>query len=100
MFLSGCETGVGEAWSSAFDLGEDYTTLGQSFLFAGARNVVATLWRIDDEGAAEFSRRFYGWLRTLPVPEALARAQVEMLSSGPRRSPYFWAAFEVMGDGR
>jgi CHAT domain-containing protein len=99
VFLSGCETGVGEAWSTSFDLGEDYTTLARSFLFAGARSVIASLWRIDDEGAAEFARRFYDALRTLPAPEAIARAQVEMLSAGQWRSPYFWAAFEVVGDG-
>jgi CHAT domain-containing protein len=99
VFLSGCETGAGEAWSSSFDLGEDYTTLARSVLFAGARNVIASLWRIDDEGAAEFARRFYSGLRTLPAPEALARAQIEMLTAGQWRSPYFWAAFEVSGDG-
>jgi len=99
VFLSGCETGVGEAWSTPFDLGEDYTTLARSFLFAGARNVIASLWRIDDEGAAELARRFYDGLRTLPVAEALAQAQVQMLSTSEWRSPYFWAAFEVVGDG-
>ena len=99
VFLSGCETGVGEAWSTPFDLGEDYTTLARSFLFAGARNVIASLWRIDDEGAAELARRFYEGLRTLPAAEALAQAQVEMLSTGQWRNPYFWAAFEVVGDG-
>ena len=99
VFLSGCETGVGEAWSTPFDLGEDYTTLARSFLFAGARNVIASLWRVDDEGAAELARRFYDALRTLPAAEALAQAQVQMLSAGRWRSPYFWAAFEVVGDG-
>jgi CHAT domain-containing protein len=99
VFLSGCETGVGEAWSTPFDMGEDYTTLARSFLFAGARNVIASLWRIDDEGAAELARRFYEGLRTLPAADALARAQVQMLSTGQWRNPYFWAAFEVVGDG-
>jgi CHAT domain-containing protein len=100
VFLSGCETGIGDAWSTPFDLGEDYATLARSFLFAGARNVIATLWRIDDEGAAEFARNFYSALRTLPVPEALARAQVQMLRADGRQNPYFWAAFEVTGAGR
>ena len=99
VFLSGCETGVGEAWSTPFDMGEDYTTLARSFLFAGARNVIASLWRIDDDGAAELARRFYEGLRTLSAADALARAQVQMLSTGQWRNPYFWAAFEVVGDG-
>jgi CHAT domain-containing protein len=100
VFLSGCETGVGEAWSTSFDIGEDYMTLARSFLFAGARNVIASLWRVDDDATAELVRRFYGWLRTLPAPEALARAEMEMLSDDRWHSPYFWAAFDVLGDGR
>ena len=99
VFLSGCETSVGDAWATTFDLGEDYTTLARAFLFAGARNVIGSLWRINDDGASELASRFYGWLRTLPAPEALARAQIEMLTAGVRRDPYFWAAFEVLGDG-
>src|SRR4051794_4635784 len=47
VFLSGCETGLGAAWSTQFEAGQDYTTIAQALLFAGARNVVATLWRID-----------------------------------------------------
>jgi CHAT domain-containing protein len=100
VFLSGCETGVGDAWSNAFELGEDYTTLAQSFLFAGADNVVATLWRINDESAAALAARFYEWSKTLPFPEALARAQREMLAAPTLSAPYFWAAYEVTGGPR
>jgi CHAT domain-containing protein len=45
VFLSGCETALGPSWSSSFERTEDYVTLAQAFLFAGAQNVVATLWR-------------------------------------------------------
>ena len=75
VFLSGCETGLGASWSTQFEKGQDYTTIAQALLFAGARNVVATLWRIDDDGAAEFASRFYSARQTLGAPEALARAQ-------------------------
>ena len=34
VFLSGCETGVGAAWSNQFARGEDYATLAQAFLYA------------------------------------------------------------------
>jgi hypothetical protein len=35
---------------------------------------MATLWRIDGEGAAVFAERFNGWLRHAGPTEALARA--------------------------
>jgi CHAT domain-containing protein len=99
VFLSGCETAVGRSWATQFDTGEDYATLGQAFLMAGARNVVATLWRIDDEGAAEFARQYYGALQGNNYAEAIALAQRLMLRDVRYRSPYFWAAYQVMGGG-
>jgi CHAT domain-containing protein len=97
VFLSGCETGVGAGWSTGFARQEDYGTLAQAFLYAGAASVVATLWRIDDEGAAVFAERFYGWLRRAGPTEALARAQRDMLRTTDRSDPYYWAAYQLSG---
>jgi CHAT domain-containing protein len=99
VFLSGCETALGGAWSTRFDTGEDYTTLAQTLLYAGAGNVVATLWRIDDTGAADFASRFYASLRDGAAPEALANAQRAMLADPRYRSPYYWAAYQTSGSG-
>jgi CHAT domain-containing protein len=99
VFLSGCETGIGGAWSTRFDTGEDYAALAQTLLYAGARNVVATLWRIDDDGAAEFARYFYEALRGAGYPEAIAEAQRLLIRNPKYRSPYYWAAYQVSGGG-
>ena len=99
VFLSGCETGLGGAWATEFDRSEDYATLAQAFLYAGARNVVATLWRIEDAGAAAFAQRFYHSLRRLPPPEALAQAQRDMMADDRYAAPYYWAAYELAGAG-
>jgi CHAT domain-containing protein len=99
VFLSGCETGVGAAWSTQFARGEDYATLAQAFLYAGARSVAATLWQIGDNGAALFAERFYAQLKTMSPAEALAAAQREM-SRDPRwASPYYWAGYQIFGQG-
>ena len=98
VFLSGCETGVGAAWSTQFARGEDYATLAQAFLYAGARTVAATLWQIGDEGAAAFAERFYIHLRTVPPDEALARAQRELLRGARYSSPFYWAGYQVIGE--
>ena len=99
VFLSGCETGLGVAGSTAYAPGEDFTTLSQSFLQAGARNVVATLWAVEDDGAAVFSGIFYHELRGTPPAEALALAQREMMSRPRYRAPFYWGSYEVAGGG-
>ena len=54
VFLSGCETAAGVAGSTHWSRGEDYATLAQAFLYAGTRDVIATLWKIEDRGFREF----------------------------------------------
>jgi len=97
VFLSGCETGTGTAWSTSFSPGEDFTTLAQAFLYAGARSVVATLWPIKDDAAAAFAERFYSGLQRSSAPEALADAQRAMIRDPRYASPFAWAAYTVSG---
>jgi CHAT domain-containing protein len=99
VFLSGCETGVGLAASTEFSSGEDYATLGLAFLHAGAQNVVATLWPVEDEGAAAFAKIYYEHLSGAEPTEALALAQREMMLHKRYGSPYYWAAYQVAGAG-
>jgi CHAT domain-containing protein/tetratricopeptide (TPR) repeat protein len=99
VFLSGCETALGPAWSTSFERSDDYVTLAQAFLFAGAQNVVATLWRIDDRSAAELAGRFSRALAGSSPAEALATAQRELIHGGTYRQPYYWAAYLVSGSG-
>jgi CHAT domain-containing protein len=100
VFLSGCETARGTAWSTDFAKGEDYATLSQALLYSGAGGVVATLWRINDASAAVFARHFYRNLRKLPPEEALAAAQQNMLIDARYRAPYFWASYQLAGSGK
>jgi CHAT domain-containing protein/tetratricopeptide (TPR) repeat protein len=99
VFLSGCETGAGTAWSTSFRRAQDYATLSQAFLYSGVRDVVATLWRIDDRGAAVFAGRFYAELASRPAAEALAKAQRMMISDRTYSSPRYWAAYTLSGSG-
>jgi CHAT domain-containing protein len=90
---------VGGSWSTQFSRGEDFATLGQAFLYAGARNVVATLWQIEDNGAAAFAEQFYANLKTMAPDEALATTQRGMLKGSQYSGPYHWAAYQVIGRG-
>ena len=99
VFLSGCETALGPAWGTSFERSDDYVTLAGAFLFAGAQNVVATLWPIDDASAADLAGRFSRALTTASPAEALATAQRELIRGGKYRHPYYWAAYVVSGSG-
>lgn len=97
VFLSGCETGVGAANATAFTPGEDYTTLAQAFLHAGAGTVIATLWPVADAGAAAFAEAFYRALRSQSPVTALAEAQRKLMGHTTYGAPYYWAAYQLAG---
>jgi CHAT domain-containing protein len=99
VFLSGCETGAGMSGSTYWSRGEDYATLAQAFLYAGTRDVIATLWRIQDEGAANFAGRFYAHLRSSSSAAALAQTQREMIRDSRFSAPYYWASYVISGEG-
>ncbi len=98
--LSACETARGAELA-----GEGLVGLARAFQFAGARSVLASLWEVGDASTAELMRRFYSYLNAgAPTDKALRRAQLDLLSAvdtPPRfRHPFFWAAFELIGDWR
>lgn len=99
VFLSGCETALGRAGITRFSSGDDYVTLAQAFLQSGVRNVIATLWRVDDEAAAIFAEFFYEELRSHSPGEALAAVQRRMSRDPRYAAPYYWAGYQLLGDG-
>ena len=93
--LSACETALGKEVK-----GEGLEGLTRGFMYAGARQVVASLWQVDDVATAELMQRFYvGMLKDRRRPvAALRHAQIEMWKQEPWRSPYYWAAFVTQGE--
>ncbi len=93
--LSGCETALGKEVR-----GEGLVGLTQGFLYAGARLIVASLWRVEDQATAELMSRFYrGLLREgQPPATALREAQLAIRSDKRWRSPYYWSGFVLQGD--
>ena len=78
--------------------GDDWVGLVQAFLFAGAENVVATLWPVQDVATARFMERFYeGLARGQGEADALAEAQRTVLRDPNTRHPFYWAGFALAG---
>src|SRR5207248_9488453 len=73
--LSACETGLGDVAG-----GEGTFGLQRAFHLAGARDVVASLWKVPDQSTAALMALFYRnlWEKNMPPAEALRRAQLEV----------------------
>jgi CHAT domain-containing protein len=77
--------------------GSDETSLSHALLLAGARTVVATLWRVDDRAAARIAGSFYLHMRQGAAADAaLAISQRAALREF---RDYTWAAYAVSGAG-
>ena len=91
--LSACESALGK-----LERGEGVVGLTRSFLAAGSRGVVASLWPVSDESTAELMSNFYDALwRRYSAAESLRQARARMLDSGEWGHPYYWAPFVAIG---
>jgi CHAT domain-containing protein len=93
--LSACRTGLGKNIQ-----GEGIVGLTSGFMYAGAKSVVASLWKVDDDATAELMSHFYTAMLKdgLPPAEALRRAKLEMRKQERWRAPFYWAAFVLQGE--
>ena len=73
--LSACDTGVGDFRVAG---GEGVYGLQRAFHLAGCKNVIASLWKVDDDATAALMGVFYRhlWVDKLPPLEALRQAQL------------------------
>jgi CHAT domain-containing protein len=81
---------------TAFDLN---TRFPGEFLQAGAGAVIASLWSVGDQAAAEFWQRFYRTLMTTPnVADALYATKRSYLAEPASGGDASWAAFQLYSD--
>ena len=95
--LSACDTGSGHIIH-----GEGLVGLSRAFFYAGARQVVSSLWRVPDQSTAELMGYFYEEMLAngQDATKALRLAKVRLRQNRRWRSPYFWAPFVVQGEWR
>jgi CHAT domain-containing protein len=95
--LSACETG-----RAAVAAGDEPIGLTRSLLYAGARSVIQSLWRVDDDATRQLMSDMYHRLRDgAGRAQALREAQRAFLRDDAppgRAHPAFWAAFALVGD--
>ena len=95
--LSACETALGKDVK-----GEGLMSMVRGFMYSGTPRVLASLWKVDDQATAELMTEFYNELlvnKRTPAA-ALRQAQITQMQKNPRRSPYYWAGFQLHGEWR
>ena len=88
--LSACETAL-----SSISKGDDLLGLTRGLLYAGARSIVSSLWKVDDLATKDLMLAFYRNLQDMDKDQALAQAQRTLKKSHPH--PFYWAAFQLTG---
>ena len=76
--------------------------LTRGFLYAGARSLVVSLWKVNDHATSIFMERFYRNMKEgMPKAEALRQAKLSFINEEempPLRNPFYWAPFILVGD--
>lgn len=91
--LSACETGIGK-----MERGEGMMSLNRGFLYAGARNIVYSYWKVNDKYTSELMKYFYSFLlEGTTYSKALQLAKLRMLENEESAYPLYWAGFALIG---
>ena len=91
--LGACETGLGKMYR-----GEGLIGFTRAFIYAGASNLVVSMWRVSDQPTAMLMIQFYEKIRQgYSYSEALQAAKLELINHPEHAAPRNWAAFILQG---
>ncbi|MEO9481847.1 MAG: CHAT domain-containing tetratricopeptide repeat protein [Ekhidna sp.] len=93
--LSACETGLGKVAK-----GEGIVGLSRALQYAGANNIIVSLWQVADASTAQMMIEFYKYNLNNEhhgYNTALRQAKLSLLNSEEYARPYFWAPFILVG---
>jgi len=89
VYLSACDTGLGKVQQA-----EGVQGLPKAFIQAGAKNVIMSLWSVDDSATTTLTTYFYQNIKSgMGYKEALRSAKLKMIDL----HPYFWSGFILNG---
>lgn len=91
--LGACETGLG-----SIQKGEGLIGFTRAFIYAGASNLLVSMWKVSDQPTADLMVRFYQYIREgQSYGRALRQAKLDLINRPETAAPYNWAAFVLNG---
>jgi CHAT domain-containing protein len=91
--LSSCESGLG-----SYDVSEGILGLNRAFLYAGANNVIFSLWKVYDKVSADLMINFYEKvMEEKPYSTALREAKLALINNPQTAAPHLWSSFLLIG---
>ncbi|MDX2190812.1 MAG: CHAT domain-containing tetratricopeptide repeat protein [Bacteroidota bacterium] len=95
--LSACETGLGKV-----SKGEGIIGLSRALMYAGAKNMIVSLWTVSDNSTSELMQNFYknllGGSTENKLSESLQKAKLDLIKNPNFSRPYYWAPFVMIGE--
>jgi CHAT domain-containing protein len=89
--LSACETGLGD-----LEAGEGVYGLQRAFLVAGAKVLIMSMFKVDDDATQKLMLKFYQkWLNSNNLRQSFIEAKKELRVEYPE--PIYWGAFMMIG---
>lgn len=98
LVLGACETGIGKLYK-----GEGPLSMASGFLHAGVKNIVLSLWKVNDYSTSVLMTNFYKHYDEQRLAHlALHQAKLDYLNdeqiAADKKSPYYWASFVYYGN--
>lgn len=97
--LSACQTAIGQLQTT-----EGPMSLNRGFIYAGAQEMITSLWNVNDRSTAELFSYFYKNAGKDNYTLALQKAKLDYLNTADmnneKYAPYYWAGFIKMGVSR
>lgn len=91
--LGACETGLGSVFR-----GEGLIGFTRAFIYAGASNLMVSMWRVSDQPTANLMIKFYVEIRAgTGYNESLRNAKLTLIENPNTAAPRNWAAFILQG---
>lgn len=94
--LSACKTGLGTT-----ETGQGVMGLQSAILGSGARALIMSMWKVDDEATRELMKSFYTnhLINGKSIAQSLKLAKEHVQQQRPEwKSPYYWAAWVPAGE--
>jgi len=96
--LSACETGIGKLYEA-----EGSMSIARGFQAAGAKNILFSLWKVNDYTTSVFMEKFYKNIKnSASFSEANHQAKLDFLKdkkiSNVKKSPYYWSSMVYYGN--